>query len=162
MATTAAGHLLATGESPPLTGMLLALLLMAAPAWWLAGGERGWERLAGAQLAAQLGGHVLFVATAADPVAHSGHHAIRPELVLLAHVAGAAVAGAWLRAGERRAIAAARSAVAALRRLIRSLLKEWLAVPGPDPARPAHVPECGVHAARLRHSIVHRGPPAVC
>ncbi len=162
MTTTVCGHLLATGSPPPLTGLLLALLLMAEPAWWLTRDERGWERLAGAQVAAQLGGHALFVVTATDPAAHAGHQAVRPELVLLAHVVGAAVAGAWLRAGERRAVAAARRAVAALRRLIRSVLSTWRAGRGPAPALLACVPECGVVATRLRHSIVHRGPPAVC
>jgi hypothetical protein len=162
MATTAVGHVLATGALPPLPGVLLALVLLAVPAWWLAGGERGWERLAAAQLVAQLGGHALFVVTAADPVAHTGHHGIGPELVLLAHGLAAAVAGVWLRAGERRAVATARRAVAALRRLVRSVLTEWRAARPPAPARLADAPAPGVLAARLRHSIVHRGPPAVC
>jgi hypothetical protein len=158
IATTGGGHLLATGALPPLTGLLLAVVFLAVPAWWLAGHERGWERLATAQVAAQLGGHALFVATATDPIAHTGHHVIGPELVLLTHVAGAAVAGAWLRAGERRAAAAARRVVAALRHLIRSLLRTWHAARRPAPTRLESVPVRGVLAARLRHSIVHRGP----
>src|ERR671914_191030 len=74
---------------------------------------------------AQLGGHALFVVTATDPATHSGHAGIGPELVLLAHVVGAAVAGAWLRCGERRAVAAARRAAEVLRRLVSRLLGEW-------------------------------------
>jgi hypothetical protein len=162
IATTTGGHLLATGALPPLTGLLLALVVLAVPAWWLAGDERGWERLAAAQVAAQLGAHALFVATATDPVVHTGHHTIGPELVLLTHVAGAAVAGAWLRAGERRAAAAARRVVAALKHLIGNLLRTWHAAHRPAPARRASAPVRGVTDARLRHSIVHRGPPAVC
>lgn len=163
IATTAGGHLLGTGALPPLNGLLLAVLGLAVPAWWLAGNERGWERLAAAQLAAQLGGHALFVATATDPAAHTGHSVLGPELVLLAHVAAAAVAGAWLRAGERRAAAAARRLIAALGHLLRSLLRRWRAARGRGgPARLESVPVRGLLAARLRYSIVHRGPPAVC
>jgi hypothetical protein len=160
--TTAGGHLLGTGALPPLTGLLLALVVLAVPAWWLAGDERGWERLAAAQVVAQFGGHALFVATATDPVAHTGHAVIGPELVLITHVAGAVVAGAWLRAGERRAAAAARRVVTALRHLIRHFLRTWHAARRPAPARLQSVSFRGVRAFRLRHSIVHRGPPAVC
>jgi hypothetical protein len=163
LATTIAGHLLATGASPPLTGLLVAAAIMAAPAWLLARDERGWERLAAAQLVAQLGGHALFVVTATDPVTHAGHAPFGPELVLFAHVVGAAAAGAWLRCGERRAIMATRRAVAALRRLVTRLLGDyWRAACGPAARRPSTAPALGVPAARLRHSIVHRGPPAVC
>jgi len=162
IAITAGGHLLATGAPPPLTGLLLALVLMAVPAWWLAGGERGWERLAAAQLVAQIGGHALFVATATDPAVHAGHGAFGPELVLIVHIVGAAAAGAWLRCGERRAIAAARRAIAALRRLVGWLLREWRAAGGPATGRPVNASAHGFLAPRLRYSIVHRGPPTVC
>jgi hypothetical protein len=162
MATTTGGHLLATGASPPLTGLLLATALTAVGAWWLTRDERGWERLAAAQLVAQFGGHALFVATATDPATHAGHGVLGPELVLLAHVVGAAIAGAWLRCGERRAVAAARRAVAALRRLASALLRDWRHAPTPAVPLPATGPGCAVLATRLRHSIVHRGPPAVC
>jgi hypothetical protein len=159
-ATTAGGHLLATGAAPPLTGLLLAVVLMALPAWWLTRDERGWERLAVAQLVAQLGGHALFVATASDPAAHAGHGVLGSELVVIAHVLGAVVAGAWLRCGERRAVAAARHAVTALWRLLRTMLGEWRTVRRPAPTRPPGAPTRDVLTARLRHSIVHRGPPA--
>jgi hypothetical protein len=162
LAATAGGHLLGTGAAPPLAGLLLAAVLMVGPAWWLTRDERGWERISAAQLVAQLGGHALFVATATDPATHSGHAGIGPELVLLAHVGGAAVAGAWLRCGERRAVAAARHAVAALRRLLCRLLGEWRSARRPAPRRAAFAPARGVLVALLRHSIVHRGPPAIC
>ena len=160
--TTAGGHLLGTGAPPPMVGLLLALALTAAGSWWLTRHERGWERLAAAQLAAQLGGHALFVGTATDPAAHAGRGVLGPELVLLVHALGAAVAGAWLRCGERRAVEAARRAVAALQRLVSRLLGEWR--PTVTQARPrAFDARAGVPLTpRLRHSIVHRGPPAVC
>jgi hypothetical protein len=160
--TTSGGHLIGTGAPPPLPGLLLAVALTAVASWWLTRDERGWERLAAAQLGAQLGGHALFVGTAADPAVHAGHAGLGPELVLLAHVLGAAVAGAWLRCGERRAVAAARRAVAALRRLLARLLGEWRTARRPARRRPTGAPVPAVLTARLRHSIVHRGPPAVC
>jgi hypothetical protein len=159
---TTGGHLLSTGAPPPPIGLLLALALTTVASWWLTRDERGWERLAAAQLVAQLGGHALFVVTATDPATHSGHAGIGPELVLLAHVVGAAVAGAWLRCGERRAVAAARHAVAALRRLLFRLLGEWRSALRPAPRRAAFAPARCVLVALLRHSIVHRGPPATC
>jgi hypothetical protein len=159
---TSGGHLLGTGTPPPLPGLLLSLALTTVASWWLSRDERGWERLAAAQLVAQLGGHTLFVGTAADPAAHVGHGVLGPELVLLAHVLGAAVAGAWLRCGERRAVAAARRAVAALRRLLTRLRGEWRTARRPAQRRPSGAPVPAVLTARLRHSIVHRGPPAVC
>lgn len=159
--STSCGHLLATGAPPPLAGLLLAVVLTAAGAWWLTRDERGWERLAAAQLAAQLGGHALFVATATDPATHTGHTGIGPELVLLAHVVAAAGAGAWLRHGERRAVAAATRAVAALLHVLSWM---WLAgAPVRDvtaPPRPDG-PAFAVLTSCLRHSIVHRGPPAL-
>jgi hypothetical protein len=160
--TTSGGHVLATGAAPPLIGLLVALAVTTVASWWLTRDERGWERLAAAQLAAQLGGHALFVGTATDPAVHAGHGVLGPELVLLAHVLGAAVAGAWLRQGERRAVAAARRAVAALRRLLCRLLAEWRTARPPAPRRPADAPARISLTPRLRHSIVHRGPPAVC
>ena len=160
--TTIGGHLLGTGAPPPLVGLLLALAITTAGSWWLTHRERGWEQLAAAQLVAQLGGHALFVGTATDPATHAGRGVLGPELVLLVHVLGAAVAGAWLRCGERRAVEAARRAAAALQRLISRLLGEWRTTV--TQARPRAVDAlAGVNLTpRLRHSIVHRGPPAVC
>jgi len=160
--TTSGGHVLGTGAAPPLMGLLTALALTTAASWWLTRDERGWERLAAAQLGAQLGGHALFVGTATEPAVHAGHGVLGPELVLLAHVLGAAVSGAWLRCGERRAAEAARRAVAALRRLLCLLLAEWRTARRPARRRPVDArPRVSV-TPRLRHSIVHRGPPAVC
>jgi hypothetical protein len=143
-----------------LPGLLLAVALAAAAGWWLTRDERGWERLAAAQLGAQLGGHTLFVATATDPATHTGHTGLGPELVLLVHVVAAATAGAWLRHGERRAIAATRRAVAALRCLLARL---WPAIPRCRGVAAPPRPHGSVHSVLiscLRHSIVHRGPPA--
>jgi hypothetical protein len=162
LATATGGHLLSTGAPPPATGFLLAAAVLAAPAWWLTRHPRGWERLAVAQLAAQFAGHTLFVVTAADPIMHAGHGRFGPELVLLAHVLSAAAAAAWLRCGERRAVAATRRAVAALRRLVARLLCLYRrAVRGAPAKRPTVAPALGGPAAILRHSIIHRGPPAV-
>jgi hypothetical protein len=160
--STCGGHVLATGHVPPLIGLVLALVLTTAASWWLTRDERGWERLAAAQLVAQLGGHALFVGTATDPAVHAGHGVLGPELVLLAHVLGAAVSGAWLRCGERRAVEAARRAVAALRRLLCRLLAEWRTARPQARRRPVDAPARVSLTPRLRHSIVHRGPPAVC
>jgi hypothetical protein len=162
LVTTSGGHVLGTAAAPPLPGLLLALALTTVASWWLTRDERGWERLAAAQLGAQLGGHALFVGTAADPAVHAGHGVLGPELILLAHVLGAAVAGAWLRCGECRAVAAARRAIAALRRLLTRLLGEWRTLRPAAHRRPIGAPVLAVPTARLRHSIVHRGPPAVC
>jgi hypothetical protein len=160
--TTSGGHLLGTGAPAPLTGVLLALALTTVASWWLTRDERGWERLAVAQLGAQLGGHALFVGTATDPAVHAGHGVLGPELVLLVHVLGAAVSGAWLRCGERRAVEAARRAVAGLRRLLCRLLAEWRTARPPARRRRVDARARVSLTPRLRHSIVHRGPPAVC
>lgn len=163
LATAVGGHLLATGTAPPPAGILLAAAVMLVPAWWLARDERGWERLASAQLVAQFGSHALFVVTAVGPVAHLHHVRSGSELVVVAHVLGAALAGAWLRCGERRAVAAARHALAALRCLVGRLLGRRSPEPPALLVRrdPGPAPR-GAPAARLRHAIVHRGPPAVC
>jgi hypothetical protein len=160
--TTAGSHVLGTGAAPSLAAVLVAVAALAVPAWWLTGHERGWERLAGAQLAAQFGGHALFVALPADPGASAGHGSLAPDLVLGVHVLGAAVAGAWLRHGERRAAVAARRAVLALRRLLSGLLPVLRTAGPAAPAPAVHGPADRIRAARLRHSIVHRGPPAGC
>lgn len=162
LGAAAGGHLLSTGVAPTLIGLLLAAAAMAAPAWWMARGERGWERLAGAQLTAQLGSHAIFTVAAGSPLEHPPGH-LGSDLVLLAHLLAAAVAGGWLHCGERRAVEMSRRAVAALCRLVAALLGERpRAARRPARRRPAAPPALRFPAAQLRHAIVHRGPPAVC
>ncbi|MHA6796783.1 hypothetical protein ACVGVM_25220 [Pseudonocardia bannensis] len=163
LVTAAAGHLLSAGAAPPLIGLLLAVAAMAGPAWWLTRDERGWERLAAAQLTAQLGSHTLFALAAPAPAPHTGHGVLGPDLMVLAHLLAAAVAGGWLRCGERRAIAMSRRAVALLLGLVAALLGTGpRAVRGPARRRPALASTPGTQTTLLRHTIVHRGPPAVC
>ncbi|WP_214368122.1 hypothetical protein [Pseudonocardia sp. H11422] len=163
LVTAAGGHLLSAGAAPSLTGLLLAVAAMAGPAWWLTRDERGWERLAAAQLTAQLGSHWVFVLADPAPTPHTGHGGLGPDLMVLAHLLAAAVAGGWLRCGERRAVALSHRAVAALRRLVTALLgTRPRSVHSPARCRPDHAPILRFQAAQLRHAIVHRGPPAVC
>jgi hypothetical protein len=151
---------LASGAAPPVRGLLLVPVVLAAPAWWLARDPRGWEGLAVAQLAAQLVAHMLFVAT--DPSAHTCHSRFGLELVVLAHVLSAAAAATWLWCGERQAVAAARRAVAVLRRWVGRLLGSHRGTVCRTPTRRPSVPSAlGVPGAFLRHSIEDRGPPAV-
>jgi hypothetical protein len=96
----------------------------------------------------------------ADPAAGHGHgDGLGPGIVLVAHLASAALAAAWLRSGERRAVALSRRALAALFALVTALVGRVLprragpAVRRPAPAAPR------VRGVRLRHAIVHRGPP---
>ncbi|MCE0766753.1 hypothetical protein LWC35_28165 [Pseudonocardia kujensis] len=160
LVTAVGGHALGGGGLPTLPGILLALLGLTGPGWWLARDERGWERLAAAQLAAQLGAHLVFEATADPSAAGHGHgDGLGPGIVLVAHLASAAVAAAWLRSGERRAVALSRRALAALFALVTALVGRGLPrYPGPALRRPASAAP-RVREARLRHAIVHRGPP---
>lgn len=162
LVTAIGGHVLGGGDLPSPAGVLLALLALAGPGWWLARDERGWERLAAAQLAAQLGAHLLFEATAAPSVgahAHGHDDGLGPGIVLVAHLASAAVAAAWLRCGERRALELSRRALAALFLLVTALVGRVLPRPaGPVVRRPAPAAP-RVRGVRLRHAIVHRGPP---
>jgi hypothetical protein len=147
------GHVVGGGGLPGLPALLLGALVLAGPAWWLARDERGWERLAAAQLAAQLLAHLVFEAAGAMSEHDAG---LGPGFVLVAHVLSAAVAAAWLRAGERRARELSLRALALLFALVGALVGRLPRLPRAvvvtvEPARPRGI--------LLRHTIVHRGPP---
>lgn len=131
---------------------------LAAPAWWLIGRERGWASLAVAQLVGQQLVHLTLTSLAGD--AHV-HGALPADLMLYAHLLAAALTGAWLRLGERRAWAAARQA----RDAVAVLLARLIALAGTPqvvatPARPAPPPVIARRpGALLRHTLARRGPP---
>jgi hypothetical protein len=156
LGTAVAGHTLGGGALDP-GAVLLAVFALAAPAWWLARDERGWERLAAAQLALQLVAHVVF--STVEPGAHAGHDdGAGPGLMLVAHLVSAAVAAAWLRRGEQRARALAVRALAQLFALVGALLVGTRPQTSAAPVRPRSTPSSRV-STLLRHAIVHRGPP---
>jgi hypothetical protein len=75
-------------------------------------------------------------------------------------VLAAALVAVWLRRGERRTWAAARSAVrqlAAWWGRIRTLLVQHDEPPAPSSPAPVHVPV--PRRPLLRHVVVRRGPP---
>jgi hypothetical protein len=157
LGTAVAGHALGGSGTPAPGGIALAALALAAPAWWLARNERGWERLAAAQLVFQLVAHLIFQAVG-PAMAHGHDEGAGAGVVLVAHLVSAAVAGAWLRHGERRARALAERALRLLSTLVGALLTDCRPrVPG-SPVLPRPVLRALV-GAMLRHAIVHRGPP---
>lgn len=124
---------------------------LVGPSWWLARRERSWGALALTQLAGQQFAHVVLGAATVG-----GAHLLPMDLMLYAHLAAAALTGAWLRVGERRAWAAAR-------RLGQVLLPVLDACPLTRPPGPAPLAVAPV-AARprtllLRHTHARRGPP---
>lgn len=158
LGTAVAGHALG-GGSPGAAGIALAALALVAPAWWLARDERGWERLAAAQLALQLVAHAVFALLEPTGPGHAAHDdGAGPGLMLVAHLASAAVAAAWLRRGEQRARALAVRALAMLAALVAALLVGTRPRTPAARVRPRLTPVLGA-GALLRHAIVHRGPP---
>ncbi|WP_181780463.1 hypothetical protein [Pseudonocardia pini] len=161
LVTAVAGHVLGGAGLPELGAIVLSLLALVTPAWWLARAERGWERLAAAQLTLQLVAHLVFatVGPAAGEHGHGVESGGGPGLVLVAHLVSAAVAAAWLRSGEKRARALSERAL----RAFLTLLSVW--VPGARPHTPARAvpgpsrPDRSLSGVVLRHAIVHRGPP---
>ncbi|GAA4536094.1 hypothetical protein [Pseudonocardia xishanensis] len=159
LGTAVAGHVLGGAGMPAPGGIALAALALAAPGWWLARDERGWERLTAAQLTFQLTAHLLFLATSsAQPTVHGHADGADHGLVLIAHLVSAAVAGAWLRRGEQRARALSDRALRILFALVDALLTGTRPRLAPTPVRPRRVLRAG-RGTLLRHAIVHRGPP---
>ncbi len=168
LAAAAGGHLGSGGAALSAPGLLAAAAALLAPAWWLAGRERGWGPLAGALFAGQLAAHALFTVTspAGDAGMHMnpGHHEVGglpAGLMLLGHLLAAAVGAAWLRRGERRAWAAARRVAAALHQTLSVLLGRPVQVPADGgvlrwDAQKGHPTQ---QRAVLRHTIILRGPP---
>lgn len=160
---TAAGtgaHLLSGGtvSTPGVLGALAGLLV---PIWLMAGQERRFAALAGAQLAGQQLVHA-WLEWAAAPAAPSGltHAPLPDDVSLYGHVLAAAAIAGWLRAGERRLWDASRRAARALAAYWR-----WAQTHSPGqvaptllivrPTEPADVAPGTV----LRHVLVRRGPP---
>ncbi len=146
--TACAAHVSGQG-SIDVAGVAWAFAALIGPAWWLARRERGWAALALTQLGAQQVAHVA-LAAAAD---HSHHVGLGADLMLYAHLVAAALTGAWLRWGERRAWAAVRRYLLVVLALtvVPTGAPAAVAVPRP-PARPSR-------SRLLRHAVARRGPP---
>jgi hypothetical protein len=144
----------AAGGPVDVAGAAWAFVGLLGPAWWLARRERGWGAIVLTQLGAQQLAHLVLAASAAS-AGHAGHVATSPDLMLYAHLVAAALAGAWLRAGERRAWAAVRRFLLVL---VPPPALPWaagLVRPAPRP------PVAAVGARLLRHAMARRGPPGV-
>jgi hypothetical protein len=143
-------HALANGPVDP-AGAAWAFAALAGPAWWLARRERGWGAIALTQLGAQQLVH-LVLAASAEHAHHGGHVAAGADLMLYAHLAAAALTGAWLRWGERRAWAAVRRSLLVVLPLVAPVAAApAVAVPAGPVRRPT--------GALLRHTAPRRGPP---
>ncbi|MFI5473327.1 hypothetical protein ACIA6D_24180 [Streptomyces cacaoi] len=176
----AAGHGLATGDTPPPWADGAGFLAVFAAGWLLGARERALPGIGAAMLATQAGLHVAFDAarsrTAAQtmPVmpmtsAHGMHAhgmhlhahtvtAMTPHATA-AHVLAALAASWWLRRGEAALWSLLRWAVA----FLPGLAAWWRGTPAPlpvpsvHPAAPAPVP---LRQLLLRHAVSRRGPPA--
>ncbi|MFD5817193.1 hypothetical protein [Streptomyces sp. NPDC127038] len=172
----AGGHLLATGQAPPLRAEGAGLLAVFAAGCVLGGRERSLYGIGGAMLVAQAGLHLGFEAAAPRmamtmhgmpgmhgmPMAQPSAHALTPHATA-AHVAAALVATWWLRRGEAALWTLLRRAVS----FVPGLAAWWTTRTG---ARPAQAYGNAVtrtpagawppRTALLRHAVSRRGPPA--
>jgi len=164
----AGGHVLATGEAPPLWADGAGFLAVFAAGCLLGGRERSLLGIGGGMLAAQAGLHLGF--EAARPrmamTMHGAHmmhaHALTPH-VTAAHVAAALLATWSLRRGEAALWSLLRWAVARVQGLV-----AWWGVrtePSAAGARPDAVCRNDVEPRSLRqvllrHAVSRRGPPA--
>jgi len=146
--TACAAHSVGNGPVDA-AGAAWAFVALIGPAWWLARRERGWAALALTQLGAQQVVHVA-LAAAAD---HAHHVGLGADLMLYAHLAAAALTGAWLRWGERRAWAAVR------RYLLVTPVPVAVPATGPALAIEPREPARPTGARLLRHAVARRGPP---
>lgn len=166
----AGGHLLATGQAPPLWAEGAGLLAVFAAGCPLGGRERSLPGIAGAMLVAQAGLHLGF--EAAGPrmamtmpgmhMAQPSAHALTPHATA-AHVAAALLATWWLRRGEAALWSLLRRAVS----FVPGLAAWWRTRTGARPVglygdtagrTPAEPWPSG--RALLRHAVSRRGPPA--
>ncbi|MFI5796694.1 hypothetical protein [Streptomyces sp. NPDC051677] len=171
----AAGHGLATGDTPPPWADGAGFLAVFAAGWLLGARERSLPGIGAAMLATQAGLHVAFDAARSRTTAHtmpamamtSGHGlhmhahtatAMAPHATA-AHVLAALAASWWLRRGEAALWKLLRRAVA----FLPGLAAWWRDVPVPLPvppllpaAAPAAVPP---RQLLLRHAVSRRGPP---
>ncbi|WP_405626448.1 hypothetical protein OG933_09320 [Streptomyces sp. NBC_00016] len=171
----AAGHGLATGDTPPLWADGAGFLAVFTAGWLLGSRERALPGIGAATLATQAGLHVAFDAarsrTAAQTMpampmtsAHGMHlHAHTASAMTAhataAHVLAALAASWWLRRGEAALWSLLRWAAA----FLPGLAAWWRGTPAPlpvpsvHPAAPAPVPP---RQLLLRHAVSRRGPPA--
>ena len=149
-----AAHVLG-GGAPSAAGAVPAALALVGPAWLLAGRERAFVTIAGAQLAGQQLVHAWLELDSA--VAH-----LPPpdDVSLYGHVLAALAVAAWLRCGERRVWAAARRAARAVAVWWRWVRARRTAPQAPPPL-PLGVPRvfCRSPGVVLAHVLVRRGPP---
>ncbi|MEU4084150.1 hypothetical protein [Streptomyces aureus] len=169
----AGGHLLATGQAPPLWAEGAGLLAVFAASCPLGGRERSLSGIGAAMLVAQAGLHLGF--EAARPrmtmtmhgmqgmhMAQSSVHALTPHATA-AHVAAAVLATWWLRRGEAALWSLLRRAVT----FVPGLAAWWRTRTGLLPVRPSadaggRTPTEPWPLGRtlLRHAVSRRGPPA--
>jgi hypothetical protein len=171
----AAGHGLATGDTPPPWADGAGFLVVFAAGWVFGARERSLPGIGAAMLATQAGLHVAFEAARSRTTAHtmpamampSGHGmqlhahtatAMTPHTTA-AHVLAALAASWWLRRGEAALWKLLRWAVA----FLPGLAAWWRDAPVPSPApsllpaaAPAPVPP---RQLLLRHAVSRRGPP---
>ncbi|MFI0962223.1 hypothetical protein ACH4S8_12585 [Streptomyces sp. NPDC021080] len=164
------GHLLATGQAPPLRAEGAGLLVVFAASCALGGRERSLPGIGGAMLVAQAGLHLGF--EAARPrmamtmhgmhMAHPSAHALTPHATV-AHAAAALLATWWLRRGEAALWSLLRRAVT----FVPGLAAWWRTRTGLLPARQygdaegrAPAEPWPLRRALLRHAVSRRGPPA--
>jgi len=166
----AGGHLLSTGQAPPLWADGAGFLAVFAAGCPLGGRERSLSGIGGAMLVAQAGLHLGFAAarprTAMNMhgmhMTHPSAHALTPHATA-AHVAAALLATWWLRRGEAALWSLLRRAVT----FVPGLVAWWRTRTGPPPVRPhggagSRTPAGPWPFGRtpLRHAVSRRGPPA--
>ncbi|MCX4766289.1 hypothetical protein OG562_36025 [Streptomyces sp. NBC_01275] len=172
----AAGHGLATGDTPSPWADGAGFLAVFAAGWLLGGRERSLPGIGAAMLVTQAGLHVAFDATRSRTVAqvvpvmsmthaHAQMHGMRmahtqvhPHAVA-AHVLAALLASWWLRRGEAALWSLLRWAVA----FLPGLAAWWRDTPVPLPAPSAPTTPQAPAPFRqllLRHAVSRRGPPA--
>ncbi|MFF3201727.1 hypothetical protein [Streptomyces sp. NPDC002962] len=181
----AAGHGLATGDTPPPWADGAGFLAVFAAGWLLGARERALPGIGAAMLATQAGLHVAFDAarsrtaartmpampmTSAHGMRAHGMHANGMHLhahavtamtphATAVHVLAALAASWWLRRGEAALWSLLRRAVA----LLPGLAAWWRGTPVPPPVpsvRPAAPAPVPLRQLLLRHAVSRRGPPA--
>ncbi|MFF7727951.1 hypothetical protein [Streptomyces sp. NPDC008001] len=179
---SAGSHVLLSGTGLPLTTVALTAAAVFALAYALAGGERGFGRIAALFVPLELASDTLF--STGQTACYGGGHAVpgaltalcggsavggpaapapgpgtAPWLLLAAHVAVGLLAAAWLRRGEQALVRMLCAAAAAAFRPLRLAPAPGAGVPGAMPVRAARPPLPGRALPLLVHSVVRRGPP---
>ncbi|TQJ56828.1 hypothetical protein [Streptomyces sp. SLBN-115] len=176
----AAGHGLATGDTPPPWADGAGFLAVFTAGWLLGARERALPGIGAAMLATQAGLHVAFDAARSRTAARTmpampmtsahGTHAHGMHLhahtasamtahATAAHVLAALAASWWLRRGEAALWSLLRWAAA----FLPGLGAWWRVTPAPPPVpsvRPAAPAPVPLRQLLLRHAVSRRGPPA--